>query len=49
MRSERESLTDQEDVDKRAEHGVNQNGSNVLEEDALRLHVEARFEDNDGQ
>ena len=49
MRSKRERLTDQEDVDERAKHGVNQNGANVLEEDALRLHVEARLEDDDGQ
>ena len=49
MRSEREKPTDEEDVDERAEHGVNQNGANVLEEDAFRLHVESRFEDDDGQ
>ena len=48
-RGEREGLTDQEDVDESTEHGVNQNGANVLEEDALRLHVEARLEDDDGQ
>ena len=48
-RGEREGLTDQEDVDEGTEHGVNQNGANVLEEDALRLHVAARLEDNDGQ
>ena len=49
VRSEREGLTDQEDVDESAEHSVDQNGSDVLEEDSLCLHVEPGLEDDDWQ